>query len=127
MLDFATAHRFAVGKLTVPLGTFGLNRFTLGPFLAFTFIAAFTFSEFTHQLTPFDLDPSLAFNQDLTFPIIVAFASLDPFPRNSFTDHRIVIPFDPHQVVVVIALLQLRCFQQVVVVLAPLPFLMKCD
>jgi hypothetical protein len=62
MLDFATAHRFTVGKLTVTLGTFGLNQFTLGPFLAFTFIAAFTFSEFTHQLTPFDLDPSLAFN-----------------------------------------------------------------
>lgn len=62
MLDFATAHRFAVGKLTVPLGTFGLNRFTLGPFLAFTFIAAFTFSEFIHQLTPFDLDPFPASN-----------------------------------------------------------------
>ena len=110
MLDFATAHRFAVGKLTVTLGTFGLNRFTLGPFLASTFIAAFTFSEFTHQLTPFDLDPSLASNQDLTFPIIVAFASLDPFPRNSFTDYRIVIPLDPHQVVVL---------------LTPLPFLMN--
>ena len=62
MLDFATVHRFAVGKLTVPQGTFSLNRFTLGPFLAFTFIAAFTFSGFIHQLTPFDLDPSPASN-----------------------------------------------------------------
>ena len=124
MLGFATAHRFAVGKLTVPLGTFGLNRFTLGPFLAFTFIAAFTFSEFIHQLTPFDLDQSPASNQDLTFPIIIAFANLDPFP---ITDYQIVIPFDPHQVVVVIALQLLRCFEQVVVLLTPLPFLINFD
>ena len=62
MPDSTTIHRFTVGKLTVALDSFGLNLFTLGPFLAFTFIAAFTFSEFIHQLTPFDLDQSPASN-----------------------------------------------------------------
>jgi hypothetical protein len=57
MLNFATARRFAVGKLTIALGTFSLNRFKVGPFLTFTFITAYSFSEFIHQLTPFDLDP----------------------------------------------------------------------
>lgn len=60
MLGFTTVRRFAVGTLIVPLGTFNLNRFTLGPFLAFTFTVAFAFSESTHQSTPFDLDPFLA-------------------------------------------------------------------
>jgi hypothetical protein len=62
MLDFATVRRFTAGKLTVAQVTFSLNRFTFSPFLAFTFIAAFTIREFIHQLTPFDLDPSPAFN-----------------------------------------------------------------
>ena len=130
MLGFATVRRFTVGRLTVPLGTFDLNRFTLGPFLAFTFIAAFAFSEFTHQSTPFDLDPSLAFlasNQDLTSPIIASFTNFDPFPRNPFTVNRIVPALDPHQVVDVIPLQHLRRFEQVVVLLTPLPFLIKFD
>jgi hypothetical protein len=62
MLDFATVRRFTAGKLTVAQVTFSLNRFTFSPFLAFTFIVAFTIREFIHQLTPFDLDPSPAFN-----------------------------------------------------------------
>ena len=112
MLDSTTIHRFTVGKLTVALDSFGLNLFTLGPFLAFASVVASTFSGFVRRLVPFDLDPSPTFNQDLTFPTIHAFATtLDPSPMNSFTVHRIIIPLDPHQVVLVIALQLLLGFE----------------
>jgi hypothetical protein len=62
MLNFTTAHRFTVGKLIAILETFSLNPFTFGPYLAFTFIAAFTIREFIHRLAPFDLDPFPTFN-----------------------------------------------------------------
>ena len=63
MLDFTTIHRFVGGKLIALLETFGLSQFTLDPFLASTsIVAAFAFSEVTHQLIPaFNLDPFLTF------------------------------------------------------------------
>ena len=111
MPDSTIIHRFAVGKLTVALDSFGLNLFTLGPFLAFASVVAFASGGFVRRLVPFDLDPSPTFNQDLTFPTIAFATNLDPSPMNSFTVHRIIIPLDPHQVVLVIALQLLLGFE----------------
>ena len=61
-LGFTTVHRFTVSKLTVIQATFSLNRFTSSPCFAFVSIVTFAIREFIHQLTPFGLDPSLAFN-----------------------------------------------------------------
>ena len=110
MPNSTTIHRFTVGKPTVALDSFGLNLFTLGPFLAFAFVVAFAFRGFVHRLAPFDLDPSPTSNQDPTCPTI-AFASLDPFLENSFTVHRIVILHHLRQVVLVIALQHLLGFE----------------
>jgi hypothetical protein len=61
-LDFATVHKFTADKLTATQVTFSLNQFTSNPCFAFAFIVTFTIREFIHQLTPFDLDPSLTFD-----------------------------------------------------------------
>jgi len=61
MLGF-TSHKFAIGIISVLQETFDSNQFALDPYLTFTFITAFTFSEFIHQLAPFSLDPFLTFS-----------------------------------------------------------------
>ena len=120
-LGFATARRFAVDKPTVALGTFNLYRFNLGPFPAFAFITAYSFSEFIHQLTPFDLGPFGASSLDLAFPVTASFVDCHPFPRITFGRYLKInlplnLPLNP-QLVALVVLPTLkapglpRCFQ----------------